>query len=63
LPLGDAILAWSFNHDGEVKPELVESRDRNMGISTASKRKERDFLKNDVNHTEGENILNNINHQ
>lgn len=41
LPLGPAELAWSFNRDGEARPELVEHRDRKMGIDTATKRKER----------------------
>lgn len=35
LPLGPAQLAWSFNRDGEADPELIEARDREMGISTA----------------------------
>jgi hypothetical protein len=41
LPLGPAMLAWSFNRDGEVKPGLVEQRDRAMGIDTAEKRRQR----------------------
>lgn len=41
LPLGDPMLAWSFNRDGEAKPGLVEKRDRKMGISSAQTRQER----------------------
>lgn len=41
LPLGPPMLAWSFSRDGEAKPGLVEKRDKQMGISTAQKRKER----------------------
>ncbi len=41
LPLGPAMLAWSFSRDGEVAPGLVEKRDRKMGINTADKRKQR----------------------
>lgn len=41
LPLGPAMLAWSFNRDGETRPGLVEQRDRRMGIDTAAKRRQR----------------------
>ena len=34
MPLGNAMLAWSFNRDGEVMPGLVESRDERLGLST-----------------------------
>ena len=36
LPFGEARLAWSFNRDGEARPELVAERDRRLGIDTAS---------------------------
>lgn len=57
LPKGEAILAWSFNHDGEVKPNLVENRDKNMGISTMQKRKEREDLLNEAHPQVGVNHL------
>jgi hypothetical protein len=41
LPMGPALLAWSFNRDGEAKPGLVEKRDKQMGINSADKRKQR----------------------
>ena len=41
LPLGPALLAWSFNRDGEAKPGLVEQRDKRMGIDSAEKRRQR----------------------
>lgn len=41
LPLGDPMLAWSFNRDGEAMPGLVERRDQSMNISSAQKRKDR----------------------
>lgn len=41
LPLGAARLAWSFNRDGELRPELLERRDRRLDIDTAGKRRER----------------------
>lgn len=44
LPLGEPMLAWSFNRDGEILPGLLEKRDREMGISTVEKRNERTDL-------------------
>ena len=41
LPLGEPMLAWSFNRDGEAAPGLVEKRDKEMKIDSAQKRKER----------------------
>lgn len=41
LPLGPALLAWSFNRDGEAMPGLVEKRDKALGVNTARKRQER----------------------
>lgn len=41
LPLGEPMLAWSFNRDGEAMPGLVEARDKKLGINTAQKRKDR----------------------
>ncbi len=41
LPLGPAMLAWSFNRDGEAKPGLVEQRDKKMRVNSAEKRKQR----------------------
>lgn len=41
LPLGAAMLAWSFNRDGEARPGLVEERDRKLGVNTAEKRRQR----------------------
>ncbi|EEF24567.1 conserved hypothetical protein, partial [Ricinus communis] len=38
LPLGPAMLAWSFNRDGEAAPGLVEQRDRKMERDTAKTR-------------------------
>ena len=44
LPLGEPMLAWSFNRDGEILPGMVESRDRKMDVNTAQTRKERTDL-------------------
>lgn len=45
LPLGPAMLAWSFNRDGEMLPNLEEERDTRMKIDTAAKRKKRADLR------------------
>ena len=44
LPLGPPMLAWSFNRDGEVQPELKAQRDHRMGIDSTAKRHERQDL-------------------
>ena len=41
LPLGPAMLAWSFNRDGEARPGLVEARDKRMSIDTLDRRRQR----------------------
>jgi hypothetical protein len=45
LPLGPAMLAWSFSRDGELQPELLQRRDKSMGINSADKRKQRADLR------------------
>jgi hypothetical protein len=45
LPLGEPMLAWSFNRDGEALPGLVAARDERMKISTEKKRGSRAGLK------------------
>ena len=37
LPLGAPALMMGFTADGQVRPELVEQRDRTLGVSTAAK--------------------------
>lgn len=41
LPLGEPMLAWSFNHDGEARPGLVEERDRRLHVDPEAKRDQR----------------------
>lgn len=41
LPLGPAMLAWSFNRDGEAAPGLVENRDQRLHVDSARKRQQR----------------------
>jgi hypothetical protein len=38
------MLAWSFNHDGEAKPGLVERRDKQMEMNTSERRQGRQDL-------------------
>lgn len=44
LPHGPAMLAWSFNREGEASPGLVEARDRRMGIDSAAIARKRQAL-------------------
>ncbi|MFC7521749.1 OBAP family protein [Xanthomonas populi] len=41
LPLGEPMLAWSFNRDGEVQQSLIDQRDQAASISTAERRANR----------------------
>jgi hypothetical protein len=41
LPFGDPELAWSFNRDGELRPQLLEERDKRMRTDTGQTRKDR----------------------
>lgn len=41
LPIGPAMLAWSFNRDGEAHQAMIDKRDRRMDLSTAAVRKQR----------------------
>ena len=45
MPVGPAMLAWSFNRDGEADPALVAERDRRMDIDTAKRRAARQDLR------------------
>ena len=45
LPLGQPMLGWSFNREGEAAPGLVEKRDKNMKIDSEEKRRQRADLK------------------
>jgi hypothetical protein len=44
LPIGEPMLASSFNRDGEARPGLVEERDKRMGISSQETRQKRQEL-------------------
>lgn len=44
LPLGEPMLAWSFNRDAEIRPDLLSDRDRRMGVDTEAIRRGRQDL-------------------
>jgi uncharacterized protein DUF1264 len=52
IPLGTPHLAWSFNHDGEAVPGLVEKRDRRLTVDSAEKRRARADLASNA-HAQG----------
>lgn len=41
MPVGEAMLEWSFNRDGEALPGLVERRDQRLKLDTSEERRER----------------------
>ncbi len=41
LPLGPAVLAWSFNRDGEAHQAMIDKRDRKLGVSALDARRQR----------------------
>ena len=45
LPLGPAMLAWSFGRDGELIPQLQAARDERMKVDSDKKRKDREDLR------------------
>jgi hypothetical protein len=57
LPLGTPHLAWSFNHDGEADPAMIQSRDSRMKVSTSDKRNKRADLSQYAHPQNGVNDL------
>jgi hypothetical protein len=53
LPLGEPMLGWSFNRDGEALPGLVERRDEQMKINSGEKRRQRADLRQLANPQSG----------
>lgn len=45
LPLGPAMLAWSFNRDGELDPGLLARRDQALDIRSPERRAARESLR------------------
>lgn len=57
IPLGEPMLAWSFNRDGEARPSLIEQRDRVFDINTAEVRRSRSNLRRLAKPQEGVDAL------
>jgi hypothetical protein len=57
MPLGEPMLAWSFNRFGEAEPGLVESRDRRVDISTEERRRQRQDLIEMAHPQQGVDVL------
>lgn len=57
LPLGEPMLAWSYNADGEIKPAMEKSLEKRLGISLAEKRKQRADLTQMAKPQEGVDAL------
>lgn len=57
MPLGDPALMWSFNHDGELPPRLLEQRDQRLHVDTKKKREGRRDLLPEARPQNGEDLL------
>lgn len=57
LPLGPAMLAWSFNRDGEAIPEMVDQRDQTFDIDIREVRRQREELGGLANPQWGVDVL------
>lgn len=57
LPTGKPELAWSFNHDGEAVPGLVEKMEERFEIVIAQKREDRKDLVRFSHPQKGVNVL------
>lgn len=57
FPLGEALLAWSFNRDGEARPGLTEARDERMEMDTEETRRKRQKLIPMANPQSGADVL------
>lgn len=57
LPLGDPMLMWSFNRDGECDPSLERDREVAMGLDAAKSRADRQSFVPETHPQEGVNAL------
>ncbi|RZA17544.1 MAG: DUF1264 domain-containing protein, partial [Proteobacteria bacterium] len=57
LPMGEPMLAWSFNRDGEAKRGLVETMEKKFKIKSQEKRSDRSVLSEEAKPQEGVDIL------
>lgn len=44
LPIGTPLIMMGFTEDGQLRPELLEKRDKNFNISTEEKKKQREDI-------------------
>ncbi|RBP64155.1 uncharacterized protein DUF1264 [Brevibacterium sanguinis] len=57
LPLGDPMLMWSFNRDGECDPAIEHDREEAMDLDTSTTRAQRESLAAEAHPQEGVNAL------
>jgi hypothetical protein len=57
LPLGPAMLGWSFNADGELPDELLKARDKRMNIDSRKKREARKDMLGQLHSQQGTSVL------
>ncbi|WP_309131821.1 OBAP family protein [Brevibacterium sp.] len=57
LPLGDPMLMWSFNRDGECDSALEKDREAAMDLDTAKTREQRQSFVEQAHPQEGVNVL------
>jgi hypothetical protein len=57
IPMGDPMLMWSFNRDGECDPSLEQHREEGMQLDTARTREQRQSLVADAHPQQGVNLL------
>ena len=57
IPLGPALLAWSFNRDGELRGCLLREMEKSLKLDTAKKRRNREDLSRYAHPQGGVNLL------
>lgn len=57
LPMGDPMLMWSFNRDGECDPSLEQNREEAMGLDTVKTRGERQSFVSEAHPQESVNRM------
>src|SRR5690606_38249958 len=57
LPVGEPMLAWSYNRDGEAPDKLLEERDERLKVDIWAKREDRASLAPDARPQMGEKEL------
>ncbi len=57
LPLGPAMIAWSFNADGELPASFVRERDKRMNVATDQKRSARSDMAREAHPQRGVHAL------